>query len=93
MSELHIASFIVMVRPEREASIVQAIQSLPQTEVVVHENGRIVLVMEGEHRGEMMDRVDAIQALDGVITVNLVYHHAEEKASLEEELPDDYHTT
>jgi periplasmic nitrate reductase NapD len=52
----------------------------------------MVLVMEGERRGDIMDRVDMLRDLEGVITVNLVYHHAEDKDSLEEELQDERHT-
>jgi periplasmic nitrate reductase NapD len=90
--EWHIASFIVTARPERIAAVIDAVLKLPQTELAVHEGARLVLVMEGEHRGEIMDRVDALRDLEGVITVNLVYHHAEDKDALEQEMHDDRHT-
>lgn len=90
--EWHIASFIVTARPERVAAIIDAALKLPLTELAVQEGPRMVLVMEGEHRGEIMDRVDVLRDLEGVITVNLVYHHAEDKDSLEEELQDGRHT-
>jgi periplasmic nitrate reductase NapD len=90
--EWHIASFIVTARPERIAAIIDEALKLPQTELAVQDGARMVLVMEGEHRGEIMDRVDILRDLDGVITVNLVYHHAEDKDSLEEEMHDERHT-
>jgi periplasmic nitrate reductase NapD len=91
-NEWHIASFIVMARPERAVDIVDFIVKLPQTELAAQEGGRLVLVMEGARRGDIMDRIDALRDLDGVITVNLVYHHAEDKDSLDEEVPHDRHT-
>jgi nitrate reductase NapD len=91
-SEWHIASFIVTARPERIAAVIDAALTLPQTELAVHEGAKLVLVMEGERRGDIMDRVDALNDIDGVITVNLVYHHAEDKDSLEEELHHERHT-
>jgi periplasmic nitrate reductase NapD len=90
--EWHITSFIVTVRPDRIATVIDAALKLPQTELAVQDGARMVLVMEGERRGDIMDRVDMLRDLEGVITVNLVYHHAEDKDSLEEELQDERHT-
>jgi periplasmic nitrate reductase NapD len=90
--EWHIASFIVTARSERIASVIDVALKLPLTELAVQEGERLVLVMEGERRGDIMDRVDALRDLEGVITVNLVYHHAEDKDALEEEMHDDRHT-
>jgi periplasmic nitrate reductase NapD len=91
-NEWHIASFIVMARPERVVDIMDFIVKLPQTELAAQEGGRLVLVMEGERRAAIMDRIDALRDVDGVVTVNLVYHHAEDRESLEEEIQDDRHT-
>lgn len=91
-TEWHIASFIVTARPERIAAVIDAALKLPQTELAAQDGSKLVLVLEGEHRGELMDRVDTLRDLEGVITVNLVYHHAEDKNALEEEIHDDRHT-
>jgi periplasmic nitrate reductase NapD len=91
-TEWHIASFIVTARLERIAAVIDAALKLPQTELAAQEGSKLVLVLEGAHRGELMDRVDSLRDLDGVITVNLVYHHAEDKNALEEEMHDDRHT-
>lgn len=91
-TEWHIASFIVTARLERIAAVIDAALKLPQTELAAQEGSKLVLVLEGAHRGELMDRVDTLRDLEGVITVNLVYHHAEDKNALEEEMHDDRHT-
>lgn len=91
-TEWHIASFIVTARPERIAAVIDTALKLPQTELAAQDGSKLVLVLEGEHRGELMDRVDTLRDLEGVITVNLVYHHAEDKSALEEEIHDDRHT-
>lgn len=91
-TEWHIASFIVTARQERMAAVIDAALKLPQTELAAQDSSKLVLVLEGAHRGELMDRIDTLRDIEGVITVNLVYHHAEDKNALEEEMHDDRHT-
>ena len=43
-----------------------------------------ILLYEGSGTRELMDCIDAGQASPGVISVNLIYHHAEQREALEQ---------
>jgi len=43
-----------------------------------------ILLHEGGGTRELLDCMDAVQAVPGVIGVNLVYHHAGPRSALEE---------
>lgn len=85
---LHIASLVLQHRPEAAADIEAALAQLPGIELALREGGRSVLLCETENEGALMDRIDALNALPGVLGVNLVHHHAEDKDTLLQELPE-----
>jgi len=85
--ELHIASFIVHARPEAAAAIDAAVAALPVAEVAAREGGRFVVLIESEERSGVTAAIDCLRDVHGVLAVNLVYHHAEPRASLLEETP------
>ena len=74
----HISSAVIAVRPEYVHDVVEAIAAMEKTEVHGHQNGRIVVVLEGESTGELGDRLTAMAKLDGVISANMVFEHVEE---------------
>ena len=83
---LHIASLVVQHRPERAAALDACLAALPGAEVALRDGGRSIVLCEAESESALMAVVDALQALDGVYAVNLVHHHAESAASLDEEI-------
>jgi len=85
---LHIASLVLQHRPEAAAGIDAALVQLPGIELALREGGRSVLLCETENEGALMDRIDALRALPGVLGVSLVHHHAEDKDTLLQELPE-----
>jgi periplasmic nitrate reductase NapD len=88
MSELHIASCVGYARPEALESIVRAIHATGLAEVPRQdEKGRMVILIERPTSGEVMDAIDAIRALDGVLAVHLAYQHAEPESTLQEPQP------
>lgn len=87
---LHIASFVVHHRPESAATLDAALALLPGTELALREAGRSILLCEGDSEAALLDRVEALRALDGVIGVSLVYHHAEPREALIREIADDH---
>jgi nitrate reductase NapD len=73
--ESHISSFIVLCRAEKHQAVEQALQQ--QADIEVHgsdEQGKFVVVTEAKHQGIIMDRIDLITAIDGVINTSMVYH-------------------
>jgi nitrate reductase NapAB chaperone NapD len=85
MSEVHIASCVAYARPESTAAIVRAIEGTRLAEVPRQDGrGRMVVLIEGGSAGAVLDAIDAIRALDGVLAVHLAYQHIEDESELQE---------
>ena len=85
MSDLHIASCVAFTRPEAVPGVIAAIRASGLAEVPRHdERGRLVILIEGSSSGQVLDVMDAIRALDGVIALHLAYQHAEPEERLQE---------
>lgn len=78
----HISSAVVAVKLDHVRDVIEAISAMEKTEVHGHQDGRIVVVLEGESTGELGDRLTAMAALDGVIAANMVFEHVEEVESV-----------
>lgn len=88
MSQVHITSCVAYARPEAVAGIVRAILATSLAEVPHHDGrGRMVVLIEKRSTGEVLDVIDAIRALDGVLAVHMAYQHAEEESELQESYP------
>lgn len=81
MSEVHIASCVAYARPETAEGVARAIRSTGLAEVPRRdERGRLVVLIERRSSNDVLDVIDAIRALDGVLAVHLAYQHAEDLA-------------
>ncbi len=84
-AELHIASCVAYAKPEFVPAILRAIRDTRLAEVPRHdERGHLVILIERRTTGEVMDVIDAIRALEGVLAVHLAYQHIEPEADLQE---------
>ncbi len=86
--EVHIAGVLVQARAPYVDDIRTAVSLLPRAEVT-HESGdgRLVAVLEAATARGVMQQVDAIRALRGVLDVALVYQHAEPEEDMSKEMP------
>lgn len=85
MSELHIASCVAFVRPEAVEPAVAAIRASGIAEVPRHDpSGKVVILIEAPSAARVLDAMDAIRALDGVLAVHLAYQHAESESEMQE---------
>ena len=85
--ESHISSFIVLCRAEKHKDVEQELQQ--QADIEVHgsdEKGKFVVVTEAKHQGIIMDRIDLITAIDGVINTSMVYHQVAALDELDDEV-------
>jgi len=85
--ESHISSFIVLCRAEKHKAVEQELQQ--QADIEVHgsdEKGKFVVVTEAKHQGIIMDRIDLITAIDGVINTSMVYHQVAALDELDDEI-------
>lgn len=83
--EIHVAGCVAFARPEAVEGVVRAIRSTGLAEVPRHDpNGRIVVLIEAPTSARVLDAMDAIRALDGVLAIHLAYQHAESAAAMKE---------
>lgn len=72
---LHIASLLVHCRPESMPAVRANLRLLPHLEL--HQEsplGKLVVVLETEHESQILDTIDQIQNLPGVLNAVLIYH-------------------
>lgn len=74
-AELHISSLAIQARPDQLGTICAAIPHLEGAEVhLTSPGGKVVVTLETENERQVMDRIEAIRALPGVLNVALVFH-------------------
>ena len=79
MPELHIASCVAYAAPGATEGVIRAIRATGLAEVPRHdERGHLVVLIERDSASQVVDVIDAIRALEGVIAVHLAYQHAED---------------
>lgn len=72
---LHIASFIVHARPEQFAAVLANLRLLADLEVHQHSpEGKLVVVIEAVDEQLIMQRIEQINGLPGVLNAALIYH-------------------
>ncbi len=82
---VHIASFIVHCRPAYLPQLLATIPQLPLTEVTHRsDNGKLVVVAERGSARDITRLTETLTDLDGVLSVNMVYHQIELAEELEE---------
>ena len=75
IAETHIASLVLRCAPARMAGLMAQLRDLPQTEIALHEAGKLVLVMETDRETAIAETLTRLQLMDGVASAALVYHH------------------
>ncbi len=91
--EVHISSLIVHAHPTQRSAVAEALTQFNDLELhVVDPSGKMVITLESDSEAIILERLQQITRLEGVLAANLVYHHSEDAASLEEEIPHENHT-
>ncbi|MBF6022472.1 chaperone NapD [Lysobacter niastensis] len=86
-AELHIASFVVQHRPEAALAMTAKIRESGDMELARAGEFRSIVLCECENQYAILDRIDALRAVPGVLNVALVYHHAEPREALKSPMP------
>ena len=88
MADLHIASCIARVRPDMLDVAVPAIEAVIGSAIsAIDAIGKLVIVLEGASTGALLDQMDEIRKIAGVLNVEMVYQHAEDESVMKELLP------
>jgi len=78
--ELHVSSLIVHVNIKKVDSIRTSIDLLKGAEVItVSPEGKAIVVLEAPNQRIIMEVIDSINEIDGVINTGLVYHEFEKQ--------------
>ncbi|MEQ8664936.1 MAG: chaperone NapD [Rhodospirillales bacterium] len=88
MSETHVSSLVVHVRPDRMDEVRAAILGAGAEIPVESPTGKIVAVLESAHESDITRFADAIAVREGVIAANLVFHLIDDFGSDDEPLHD-----
>jgi nitrate reductase NapD len=75
--EHHISSLVVLHRPDA-VDVLKAFVELRDTlDIAIQGECRCVMVCETDNQRAVMDHIEAMEALPGIINVSLIYHHVE----------------
>ena len=90
-TEWHIASMVLWVEPLNIQDVCFKLSHLPGTEVhgFDHEAGKVVVLLEAKDQSQLMETMEHMNQLPGVISSQLVYHEIDINDSSCDEA--DYH--
>ncbi|HYC35582.1 MAG TPA: chaperone NapD [Usitatibacter sp.] len=84
-AETHIVSCVAYVQPEMAEAISQAITRTGLAEVPRSDGlGKLVVLIEAPTSAAILDVMDAVRALDGVLALHIAYQHSELATDLQE---------
>ncbi len=77
--EYHVTSLVVHATPKAVSEVEALIRALIGAEIhAVTEAGKFVITLEGETQKSILDNVEAINAMEGVLNSSLIYHQVDE---------------
>lgn len=75
--EVHISSLIVQAMPDTMPAVAASVLAMAGLEIHAAADGKMVVVLETADEGEIVARISEINLLNGVMSVNLVYHQVD----------------
>ena len=85
MADLYIASCVARVQPQHLLSTRQQINALHGCKVEGDDgSSKLIVVMEGHSTGSLLDSMDRIRYTEHVLSVDMVYQHAEDDTVMNE---------
>lgn len=85
MADLHIASCVARVRPESLGTVIAPIEALINGPISARDPiGKLIIVIEGSSTGALLEQMDRIRSVPGVLNIEMVYQHAEEESIMKE---------
>lgn len=84
IGEQHISSLVVLHRREALAALQAWINAHAELDIAASGDCRCVVLCETDNQRAVMDHIEALQMLPGILNVSLIYHHAESRAELDE---------
>ncbi|CAI0720831.1 MULTISPECIES: chaperone NapD [Serratia] len=75
-NEWHVSGLVVQARPEKIPRLVADLLAIADTEIPAQDqpNGKLVVVMQAACSDQLLEKIESVRNLDGVLAVSLVYH-------------------
>ena len=88
---VHISSLVVQIQPRNLDALKEQCQEYTSREAkieiaAVDPAGKVVVLLETPTRQPIVDIIEWLQLREGVLSVSMVYHHAESIVELEREV-------
>lgn len=94
VDELHIASLVVQAAPGLADEVAESVRALPGARVhAASPTGKLVVTLEAPGLDPMLQQIQHIQRLSGVLNAALVYQCADTLDHMNEEISDAHGTT
>ncbi|MCQ9122333.1 nitrate reductase [Rodentibacter pneumotropicus] len=77
----HVVGLIVQGNPKKIAKIQTALLEIEHTEIPTFDEkmGKLVVVMQSHDQHILLDNMESVNNIDGVINVSLIYHEQNEQ--------------
>ncbi|OOF38891.1 nitrate reductase [Rodentibacter mrazii] len=77
----HVVGLIVQGNPKKIAQIQTALLEIEHTEIPTFDEkmGKLVVVMQSHDQHILLDNMESVNNIDGVINVSLIYHEQDEQ--------------
>lgn len=84
-TDLHIASCVARIRPEAMDAAISKIEAVIGCPISARgSNGKVIVLIEDNSTSALLDQMEKIRVIAGVLNIEMVYQHAEEKSIMEE---------
>ncbi|WP_174333881.1 chaperone NapD [Serratia fonticola] len=83
-SEWHVSGLMVQARPDKFPVLISALLAIPDTEIPAQDQqqGKLVVVMQAARSDALLEKIESVRNLEGVLAVSLVYHQQDEQGEV-----------
>ncbi|MBL5860258.1 chaperone NapD [Serratia fonticola] len=83
-SEWHVSGLMVQARPDKFPELISALLAIPDTEIPAQDQqqGKLVVVMQAARSDALLEKIESVRNLEGVLAVSLVYHQQDEQGEV-----------
>ncbi|MCQ9124132.1 nitrate reductase [Rodentibacter caecimuris] len=81
IQDWHVVGLIVQGNPQKMVAIQTALLEIEHTEIPTFDEktGKLVVVMQSHDQHILLDNMESVNHIDGVINVSLIYHEQDER--------------
>ncbi len=77
-NEFHVISLVIQVKPGYMSSVRQTILQIENAELSVNDEAKLVVILEGITQKSLLEGIETINKIEGVLSATMVYHQCEE---------------